>query len=266
MPAIRGVRRLGTVVLAVAVLAGSSAVAAGAGVRAEAGIAAPAHHGIIPPKHPSRSLAPSPSFLRSASCTHGKDGAKCNGIVRKAITHARRVLEKFGGMTFSQAAYEKLTPVERLFVTANLERTERGLPPVVVLSKTLDKVAQAGANADDDPPLSKVPARLPGGGRWVSLGGNWAGGWDNPLGADYAWMYDDGGQQHWGHRGNILGKYVTKASCGGKRHEIAMGAGHVTKGKRFGDSETELFAGICGPTPTDVVLTWSKAKRLLHIK
>ena len=42
--------------------------------------------------------------------------------------------------------------------------------------------------------------------------------------------------------------------------------GHVTKGKRFGDSETELFAGLCGPTPTDVVLSWSKAKRLLHIK
>jgi hypothetical protein len=38
------------------------------------------------------------------------------------------------------------------------------------------------------PPLGEVPNRLPGGGHWVSLGGNWAGGWDNPLGADYGWM------------------------------------------------------------------------------
>jgi hypothetical protein len=46
---------------------------------------------------------------------------------------------------------------------------------------------------------------------------------------------------------------------------IAMGAGHVTRGKAYGDSEKELFAGICGPTPTDVVMTWAKAKKLLHI-
>jgi hypothetical protein len=32
------------------------------------------------------------------------------------------------------------------------------------------------------------------------------------------------------------------------------------------DSQTELFAGICGPPPTDVVLTWAKAKSLVHIK
>jgi hypothetical protein len=251
---------LGAIALAAAVITGSGV--SGAGVT----VAAVSHSGIVPPKHPSRSLAPSPNFLRSSACAHGKDGAGCNTTIRKSITHARKVLEKIGGMSFSTAAYEKLSPVKRLFVTANLERVERHLPVIVVLTRSLDKVAQMGANADDDPPLNKVPGTLPGGGRWVSLGGNWAGGWDNPLGADYAWMYDDGGSQHWGHRDNILGKYVTKSSCGGKKHEIAMGAGHVTKGKRFGDSETELFAGICGPTPTDVVFTWSKAKTLLHIK
>jgi hypothetical protein len=133
-----------------------------------------------------------------------------------------------------------------------------------VLTKSLDKVAQAGANADTDPPLNKVPGTLPGGGQWISLGGNWAGGFDNALGADYGWMYDDKGSA-WGHRDNILGKYVSSSACGGQRYEIAMGAGHVTKGKAYGDSETELFAGICGPTPTDVVMTWAKAKKLLHI-
>jgi hypothetical protein len=45
-----------------------------------------------------------------------------------------------------------------------------------------------------------------------------------------------------------------------------MGAGHVTRGKAFGDSETELLVGVCGKAPTDVVMTWHRAKRLLHVK
>ena len=149
-------------------------------------------------------------------------------------------------------------------MSANLERIERGLPAITVLTTSLDTIAQDGANADTDPPLSKVPSTLAGGGRWVSLGGNWAGGYDNALGADYGWMYDDEGSI-WGHRDNILGGYVSALSCPVQRYEIVMGAGSVTKGKAYGDSETELFAGVCGPTPTDVVMTWANAKKLLNI-
>lgn len=238
----------------------------------------PSHRGILSPKNPSRSLAPKPFFVLSKLCQHGRNGSGCNGMVLKAISRARKLLENTGGMSFSLSAYEKLTPLEQLFVTVNLERTERGLPPAVVLTKSLDKVAQHGANSDTDPPLAQVPNPLPGGSRWVGLGGNWAGGWDNALGADYAWMYDDGRggdngdctKTHrsgcWAHRDNILGTFNNRALCGGQRNELAMGAGHVTRGKEFGDSETEVFAGICGQTPTDVVMTWAKAKRLLHIK
>ena len=249
--------RLGAVVLGAAALLGPATVAASASVDRPA-------TGILPPKNPARDVTPSPYFLGSGSCAGGKDSAACNTMVLHAITHARKVLEKIGGMSFSLAAYEKLTPDEQLFVSANLERVKRGLPAITVLTRSLDTVAQDGANADDDPPLNKVPGTLPGGGQWVSLGGNWAGGFDNALGADYGWMYDDKGSA-WGHRDNILGGYVSASSCGGQRHEIAMGAGHVTRGKKYGDSETELFAGVCGPTPTDVVMTWAKAKKLLHI-
>lgn len=248
---------LGAIALTAVALLGSAAVAASAGV-------ATPGRGILPPKNPARNVSPSPDFLSARSCARGGDSAACNTIVLRAVAHARQVLERFGGMSFSLAAYEKLTPGEQLFVTANLERVERGLPAIVALTKSLDRVAQDGANADADPPLSKVPGTLPGGGYWISLGGNWAGGYDNPLGADYGWMYDDKGSA-WGHRDNILGKYVSSSLCGGRRYEIAMGAGHVTKGKAYGDSETELFAGICGPTPTDVVITWAKARKLLHI-
>jgi len=247
---------LGVIALTAAALLGPAAAAS-------AGAAIP-DRGILLPKNPARNVSPSPDFLSAGSCAHGGDSAACNTIVRRAVAHARQVLEKLGGMSFSLAAYEKLTPGEQLFVTANLERTERGLPAIAALTKSLDKVAQDGANADTDPPLGKVPGTLPGGGRWVSLGGNWAGGYDNPLGADYGWMYNDKGSA-WGHRDNILGQYVSSSSCGGQRHEIAMGAGRVTKGKAYGDSETELFAGVCGPAPTDAVMTWAKAKKLLHI-
>ena len=40
--------------------------------------------------------------------------------------------------------------------------------------------------------MKSVPRHLPGGGRTAYASANWAGGWVNPLGADYAWMYDDG--------------------------------------------------------------------------
>jgi hypothetical protein len=272
MSSLRLAVRLGSVTAACAGLIVASAVFA------TVSVAASAHKGILPPKNPSKSLKPSPFFLTSYYCRGGKDGPRCNTIVLKAIGHARKVLEKMGGMSFSLTAFERLTPQEQLFVTVNLERTARGLPPAVVLTRSLDRVAQAGANGDRDPNLHAVPDPLPGGGTLVGLGGNWAGGWDNALGADYAWMYDDGpGSDNgdcqpgnmtgcWGHRDNILGTFATRSSCGGERNELAMGAGHVTSGKRYGDSETELFAGVCGPTPTDVVLTWTRARRLLHIR
>jgi hypothetical protein len=241
---------------------------------AAAGRPAAAHTGIVPPKNPSRSLPPRPDFLGAGICRTASNGRACNREVLKAIAHARRVLEKMGGMSFSLPAYLKLTSVEQLFVTADLERTERGLPPATVLSKSLDKVAQLGARRDEDPPLSQVPSHLPGGGQVVGLGGNWAGGWLNALGADYGWMYDDGLNSPnesctkqdrsgcWGHRDNILGTFSSKAACDGGASALAMGAGYAASK----DSETELFAGVCGHAPTDVVLTWAKAKSLLGIK
>jgi hypothetical protein len=144
--------RLGAIALTVAALVGSASAVAGAGVLSP-------DKGVLPPKNPSRSVNPSPNFLNSGSCTGGKDSAACNTIVLHAITHAREVLEKIGGMSFSLAAYEKLTVVEQLFVSANLERIERGLPAIVVLTRSLDSVAQDGANADTDPPL-RQRARL----------------------------------------------------------------------------------------------------------
>ncbi|MGO8958222.1 MAG: hypothetical protein ACLQFR_12760 [Streptosporangiaceae bacterium] len=45
-----------------------------------------------------------------------------------------------------------------------------------------------------------------------------------------------------------------------------MGAGYTGSGKQYGDSETELLVGVRGHAPTDVILRWTTAKRLLHVK
>jgi len=258
--------------LAVVVLAGVALIAPAA--RASASAASSAK-GILPPRNPARSLWPSPSFM--SSCPGISDGSACNSVVLAAIAHARQSLEKVGGMSFSLSAYDRLTPAEQLFVTVNLERTERGLAPATVLSNALDKIAQAAAQAGRDPALGQVPRRLTGGGRTGYLGGTWSGGWLNPLGSDYGWMYDDGpGGDNlacvsaksagcWGHRDIILDTF-SSASCGGGQAELAMGAGHEASAGGFSESDTELIAGVCGPAPADAAFTWAKAEKLLGIK
>lgn len=244
------------------------AVAAAALLGQSAALAAPAQAtapaaGILPPHNPGRSLPPRPDFLAIPSCSSAKDGTACDDAVLRATRRARNILEHLGPMSFSLAAYRKLGHDEQLFVTVNLERVARGMRPASVLTKSLDAIGQAGARDDDDPPLSQLPATLPGGARWVFAGGNWAGGWRSPLGSNYAWMYDDG--PGWGHRDNILVRFPSRSHCGGATRGLAMGAGYIGTGKKFGDSETEVLVSICGPTPTDVIFRWTTAKRLLHI-
>jgi hypothetical protein len=264
MPMRRFAVRAVTVALSATALAVPSAALARSVARAETSAPAIAHAGILPPHHPSRSLSPKPDFLAVRDCSTARDGVYCDREVLRATGRARSVLEHMHGMSFSLTAYRKLNHVKQLFVTVDLERVARGLAPAAMLTKSLDKIAQTGANNDDDPPLNQLPSQLPGGGRWIAAGGNWAGGWRNPLGANYAWVYDDG--PGWGHRDNILGRYANRTKCGGTTSDLAMGAGYVGSGKKYGDSETELLVGVCGHAPTDVVLRWSTAARLLHVK
>lgn len=243
------------------------------------------HKGIVPPKNPSKSLSPDPYFMDNSACTGADDDAACNKIVLSAIANARKKLEKLSPISFSTktlTAYEKLSPTEQLFVTVNLERTARGLPAVAEMTKKLDTIAQAGAKAGKDPVVDNLPSTLPGGGYIIDATANFAGGFVNPLGSDYGWMYDDGPDSPngdckksgakgcWGHRDDILHTYETAKICdeyvGNKKGETVMGAGYLKgKGTKYGDSETELFVGVCGAMPTGAVLTWSKAESLLGI-
>jgi hypothetical protein len=233
------------------------------------------HRGILLPGNPARSMKPGTSLL--SSCGAGDNSSTCNQLALTAIGQARRALEKMGGMSLSLPAYARLTPARQLFVVVNLERTERGLAPAAVLSKSLSAVAQAGARAGRDPAAGSVLRRLPGGGRAVYAGATWSGGWINPLGADYAWMYDDGpggsnldcrggsSRLCWGHR-DILLTGFSRASCRGGRGELAMGAGHAGRAAGYGESDTVLMTGVCGPAPSDAIFTWAEAKKQLGIR
>jgi hypothetical protein len=122
---LRGTRRVamtaGAMALAAAALFGS----AGGALASTAG-----QRGILLPGNPARSMAPATPLL--SSCSAGDNSSTCNQLALAAIGRARQSLEKMGGMSFSRAAYARLTPAQQLFVVVNLERTERGLAPALV--------------------------------------------------------------------------------------------------------------------------------------
>jgi hypothetical protein len=78
-------------------------------------------------------------------------------VALTAIGAARRTLEKMGGCRSRCRPTPSSRLPQQLFVVVNLERTERGLAPAVVLSKSLNAIAQGGARAGRDPAMKSVP-------------------------------------------------------------------------------------------------------------
>jgi len=90
-------------------------------------------------------------------------------------------------------------------------------------------------------------------------------------------MYDDGpggsnldcrtatSRLCWGHRDIILTRFGGHASCSGAS-ALAMGAGHAAVARGYRQSDTVLLVDVCGPAPRDAAFTWSKARKLLHIR
>ena len=154
--------------------------------------------------------------------------------------------------------WAKLTIAEQLFVTADLERVGRGLPPYVGLSSSLNTFAQAAAEAGEDP---SAPSK-----GIYGAGSNESPDSVSATDADYRWMYVDGyggnsdcATPHalgcWGHRDNILGVY-TGLEC----TDCVMGAGsafppHV---KGVSTSVTELFVEPISPSTFPTYFTWAK--------
>ncbi len=157
--------------------------------------------------HPASNISPSPNFLGACGFTAYNDSFNCLWGVLTAIDNAR-AMEGLPSMVLPRN-WSSLTPAEQLFVATNLERTVRGLAPLLAMATALDEAARQGAAAGTDP---SVPPGFP----WIGFGSNWAGPVGNPLEAIYYWMYSDGyGSTNidcslsnlaacWGHRQNVL--------------------------------------------------------------
>ena len=214
--------------------------------------------GIVPPANPAVSIAPNPNF-ESVCRTAGSLAPTCLASALQA-TDAARAREGLGPLALP-SDYGSLTAAEQLFVLANTERVDRGLPPAIGLVQEFDQDAQAAAQADTDPSPAAVP---PGVSvlRWAS---NWA---ENAgaLGSNYAWMYDDGpgsgnvtcgsgGGGCWGHRDNILGFSASQLGSG----LLVMGAAEAAPAAAAPWlSDTELFA-VVSRSPAYYIYTWAQA-------
>jgi hypothetical protein len=192
-----------------------------------------------------------PNFLQSCAGAQYDDSPGCVGATLQAIANARRQ-EGLPPMTLP-SNWTQLSPEQQIFVSTNLERTARGLPPMTAMSAVLDHAARQGAGQSIDP-------SPPGGLLFWQWGSNWAGAVGNPLEAVYFWMYDDGPSSAnidcsaskprgcWGHRANIL----LMLPC----HMCLMGTGWDAGGYSGDPSMTELLVETSGNPQLE--FTWQQ--------
>ena len=250
--------------------------------------------GYLPPANPPANIPPNPNFDSSGLCQWTPSGLgacanpcynaatnnwyvpsqACTNYVLAAVNNARAA-ENVAPMVLP-TNWASLTPPERLFVLADLERTARGLPPYLGMVPALDVAAQQGAAAGTDPsvpngfPIASNAAGYP------DFGGAWSGG-GGPLEADYGWMYNDGwgGSQAntfnfdctsptssacWGHRDELLGQTDYGGSPWGVGLHCTtcvMGTGFAAStASGWANSADDLVVKPAGAIPS-MVFTWA---------
>ena len=163
-----------------------------------------------------------------------------------------RAAEGLGPMTLP-TNFGSLDPAEQIFVITNLERVDRGLPPVAGLSANLDAYAQQGADDGVDP---SFPPNIDGGG---SL---WAGS-PNIFDAYQAWMYNDG----WNGSGSVNEACTSPSAplCWGHR-DIILGndPGPLLMGAAVSDGSVAVL--MAGGDSTDApYFTWASVTQNLPV-
>lgn len=231
-------------------------------------------------RHPASNIAAHPDFESSGPCyarSHAlscanpcfrlasgsihvlpyDNSAACTTYVLAAINAAHAV-EHLAPMVLPNNWYT-LSVDEQMFVLTNLERTSRGLPPYLGLTRGLAISARAGA-------LKNVDPWFVSGVRAAHFTSILADASPSPLAADYVWMYDDGwagsvaatsnidctsahSPRCWGHRANILGGYLG-AYC----HDCQMGAAYVNSAGA--GAYAEIFVRPQG-RPAPMYFSWS---------
>ncbi len=210
---------------------------------------------------------PVPSRIASEPC-HNE--VQCEALGLAAINYAHS-LEHVTSMVLPRN-WNSLSPTEQLFVVADLERLDRGLPAYLGLNPSLSAEALRAARRFGDPspaPGFNVAVDSLGS---MAIGGAWAGGGHNVLGADYGWMYDDGWGGSRGATPNIDCTSASAPACWGHRAELLgwdprynpgvgllcstceMGTGYVAAG---GGSAVDLVEEPVS-TPPVMTFTWAK--------
>ncbi|HEY5103507.1 MAG TPA: hypothetical protein VII65_00535 [Acidimicrobiales bacterium] len=241
--------------------------------------------------NPKANITPRPNYLESAVCTSTgntwrcanpcassltarflafNNGPDCTQYLVQIVNDARK-LEHLQPMVLPTNWYS-LTPIEQLFVLADLERTARGLPPYLGINATLNASAQKAALSQSDPststafPIGLDAQHIPG------MGSLWGTGFST-IESDYEWMYNDGwggtasatfnisctspsAPACWGHRDELLGydgTYNPGVGLTCKRCEMGVGFAVVNGHSSFTDL-IELSAS----TPPPMTFTWVK--------
>ena len=199
---------------------------------------------ILPPSNPAVNVQPQVV----PDCTYSPINdvsAACTDSILHNINYGRS-LEGLGPMVLPGTYSTDSVAVQQLIIT-DKERGDRGLSEFSGLDPLLNAAAQVGATNEADP----TP---PGGYQFTSWGSNFALDY-TALGADFAWMYDDGwggtnldctspsAQGCWGHRDNILGNWTTTAN-----QTAEMGDGNsATPAPNSGRRVHELFVNEKNP-------------------
>ncbi len=248
--------------------------------------AAPARAATSPLANPRTNIAPSPNFFSAGHCTattsrHGSCANPCVGsrLVFPRVNDTNQTCTAFLARALARASvldgaapltlpsnWAQLTVAEQLFVLADLERVDRGLPPYLGLTASLDAAAQRAARRGTDPSGTGTYHA-------ATWGGAWASGY-SPLVADYLWIYDDGwggstgattnlachapgAPGCWRHRDALLGDEPARdGGVGAYCTDCEMGAAYAPRGAHTaGASYVDLVARPAG-RPTPVVFSW----------
>jgi len=221
--------------------------------------------GILPPANPPLNMRPVPNFLSSGTCgllsigyscanpcvgvikSSGTehlvfpafdDAARCVAFLLRSVDAARA--SEGVGTLFLPSNWHSLTVPEQLFVLADIERVDRGLPPYLGLNRTLSAAAQSSARQRRDPSIARGFAVAHTRGT-AAYGSTWASGY-SALAADYIWMYDDG----WGGSSspNTACTSPTAAGCWGHRDQLLGSDGAYNPGVGLGCRTCEMGAGF----------------------
>jgi IPT/TIG domain len=237
------------------VLTALCAVAASAAAVAGAAAGPAGASGILPPSKPAADVSPQ---VVPACTTPSVDdtNALCVDSVLHNINYARS-LEGLGPLVLPNGYASDSVPVQQLII-ADEERGDRGLSQFSGLVASLNAAALTAAQSNSDP----AP---PIGFSYTSAGSNFAQDY-TPLGADFAWMYNDGyggtnldctspgGLSCWGHRDTILGNWADTGSTAGVMGDADTAAGQYTQifanDNNMSESLTDTIDPSTLPTPS----------------